>query len=124
MSLQFIRHSVYTRGLKNFKNRNIPDAWKSSAAVTAAGIVHKPMMRVPCGVKHTALGGDSGLKLGFQFGSHYIYNMRCNRKDRETERGNVQADLYTEKHKPRDLLLELLLLFLPRWNTIARLTTA
>lgn len=124
MSLQFIRHSVYTRGLKNFKNRNIPDAWKSSAAATAAGIVHKPTMRVPCGVKHTALGGDSGLKLGFQFGSHYIYNMRCNRKDRETERGNVQADLYTEKHKPRDLLLELLLLFLPRWNTIARLTTA
>lgn len=57
MSLQFIRHSVYTRGLKNFKNRNIPDAWKSSAAATAAGIVHKPTMRVPCGVKHTALGG-------------------------------------------------------------------
>lgn len=84
MSLQFIRHSVYTRGLKNFKNCNIPDAWKSSAAVTAAGIVHKPTMRVPCGVKHTALGGDSGLKLGFQFGSHYIYNMRCNRKDRES----------------------------------------
>lgn len=29
MSLQFIRHSVYTRGLKNFKNRNIPDAGKA-----------------------------------------------------------------------------------------------
>lgn len=128
MSLQFIRHSVYTRGLKNFKNRNIPDAGKArrQQQQQALYINARCVFRVVSNIPHC---GDSGLKLGFQFGSHYIYNMRCNRKDRESrakdkERGHVQADLYTEKHKPRDLLLELLLLFLPRWNTIARLTTA
>ena len=35
-------------------------------------------MRVPC-VKHTAVR-VTGLELGFQFGSHNINNMRCNRK--------------------------------------------
>lgn len=72
------------KGSKELQDSQYPGCWKSSAAATAAGIVHKPTMRVPCGVKHTALGGDSGLKFGFQFGSHYIYNMRCNRKDRES----------------------------------------
>lgn len=111
MSLQFIRHSVYTRGLKNFKNRNIPDAGKARRQQQQQALYINPrcVFRVVSNIPHW---GDSGLKFGFQFGSHYIYNMRCNRKDRETERGNVQADLYTEKHKPRDLLLELLLLFL------------
>lgn len=71
------------KGSKELQESQYPGCWKSSAAATATGIVHKPTMRVPCGVKHTALGG-SGLKFGFQFGSHYIYNMRCNRKDRES----------------------------------------
>lgn len=123
MSLQFIRHSVYIRGLKNFKNRNIPDAGKARRQQQQQALYINPrcVFRVVSNIPHW---GDSGLKLGFQFGSHYIYNMRCNRKDREIKRGHFQADLYTEKHKPRDLLLELLLLFLPSWNTIARLTTA
>lgn len=57
MSLQFIRHSVYTRGLKELQESQYPGCWKSSAAATAADILHKPTMRVPCSVKHTAVGG-------------------------------------------------------------------
>lgn len=110
MSLQFIRHSVYTRGLKELQESQYPGCWKSSAAATAAYILHKPTMRVPCSVKHTAVG-VSGLKLGFQFGSHYIYNMRCNRKDCESrakdrERACPSCLIRSEKNKPRNLLLE------------------
>lgn len=83
MSLQFIRHSVYTRGLKNFKNRNIPDAGKTRRQQQQQALYINPrcVFRVVSNIPHW---GDSGLKLGFQFGSHYIYNMRCNRKDRES----------------------------------------
>lgn len=107
MSLQFIRHSVYTRGLKELQESQYPGCWKSSAAATAADILHKPTMRVPCSVKHTAVG-VSGLKLGFQFGSHYIYNMRCNKKDCESrakdrERGHVQAVIYVQRKTSREI---------------------
>lgn len=73
-------------------------------------------MRVPCGVKHTALGGDSGLKLGFQFGSHYIYNMRCNRKDRESrakdkERAFPSWPIYRETQAKRPTVRATVVIF-------------
>lgn len=83
MSFQFIRYFVYIRGLKNFKNCNILDVWKSLVVVIVVGIVYKFMMCVLCGVKYIVLGGDFGLKFCFQFGLYYIYNMCCNRKDCE-----------------------------------------
>lgn len=116
MSLQFIRHSVYTRGLKNFKNRNIPDAGKARRQQQQQALYINPrcVFRVVSNIPHW---GDSGLKFGFQFGSHYIYNMRCNRKDRESrakdrERECPSCPIYRETQAKRSILLELLLLFL------------
>lgn len=115
MSLQFIRHSVYTRGLKNFKNRNIPDAGKARRQQQQQALYINPrcVFRVVSNIPHW---GVSGLKLCFQFGSHYIYNMRCNRKDRESrakdrERECPSWPIYRETQAKRSTVRTTVVIF-------------
>ena len=62
-------------------------------------------MRVPC-VKHTAVR-VTGLELGFQFGSHNINNMRCNRKNSESRASKVKGSEKENRVSMLDLQLSL-----------------